>query len=166
MENNENNSNAGAISFANMLKEDLLKDEKKAELGFKISLLQFAIYLLTYLSVYISLDVFLFFTKMIFLLPIVAWAFGGFRRLWDGLLNITKKAYWLIPIMPINLFIAVIVLAYTIGFFIIVPSLFFWKMRRNIRRELQEIENRIKDLENPIQEEMHKEAKENEWLLK
>lgn len=89
MDNKEHNPYAGAIEYSNMLRDDLLKDSKKAELGFKISLLQIAVFLLICLSVYISIDVVLFFTRIFFLLPIVAWVVGGFSRLWNGLHKIT-----------------------------------------------------------------------------
>lgn len=160
MDNKEHNQYAGAIEYSNMLRDDLLKDSKKAELGFKVSLLHLGIYLLTFASAYIYPDALRFFFNIIFMFPIVAWIIGGFKRLWKGLFNIAKIARGIIPIFPINDFIAFLVFFYTIAFYMMLPIPFFWKMRRNIKRELDEIENHIKSLESPKQEE------ENEWLIK
>lgn len=132
---------------AKMWREELLVLEKKAELGYKVSLVHLALYPLCFLGALISMKVFSFFSTFFLILPIVALAVGGFSRLWGGLTEITRKANNFIPIFPINCFIALMVFAYTIAIFFAIPFPFFWKMRKNIKFDIEAAETTIKNLE-------------------
>lgn len=132
---------------AKMWREELLELEKKAELGYKVSLVHLALYPLCFIGALISMKVFNFLSTFFLILPIVALVVGGFKRLWRGLIEITVKANNFIPIFPINCFIALIVFAYTSVIFFAIPFPFFWKMRKNIKFELEAVEDTIKNLE-------------------
>lgn len=133
---------------AKMWREELLELEKKADLGYKVSLAQLALYPLSYLGAkLISVKVFNVIFALVLILPIVALVVGGFKRLWRGLIEITVKANNFIPIFPINCFIALIVFVYIVAFFFTIPFPFFWKMRKNIKIDLASVEATIKNLE-------------------
>lgn len=135
------------LTEAKILKEELLELEEKTERGYKVSMVHLALYPLCFLGALISIKVFNFFSTFFLILPMVALVVGGFSRLWRGLTEITRKANNFIPIFPINCFIALMVFAYTIAIFYVIPFPFFWKMRKNIKEEIVLAEIVIKELE-------------------
>lgn len=135
------------LAQAKEQRDEYARQLEKAELGFKLTLVPFVAYVLTLVFVQFSELLTTILIAIIFIAPIVATIIGGFKRLWKGAMDFTLKGYNLIPLFPINFVIAMGAFFLIIWAYMWVPFLFFWKMKKNIKFDLEVAEDVVKDLE-------------------
>lgn len=135
------------LAQAKAQRDEYARQLKKAELGFKITLISVVAFLVSLIFAFVSKELSLVCSMVTAFVPFVALIVGGSKRLWKGLLDFTVKGYNLIPIFPINFVIAMGVFFLIIWAYMWVPFLFFWKMKKNIKFDLEVAEDVVKNLE-------------------
>ena len=128
-------------------RDELKRLAEKTELAFKITLISVVAFLLSLVFAFFSELLSSVCIFVVVLAPFVGLIVGSSKRLWKGVLGFMVKGLNLIPIFPINFMIALGAFFLIVWAYMWVPFLFFWKMKKDIKFDLEVAEDVVKDLE-------------------
>ena len=128
-------------------RDELKRLAEKTELAFKITLIPVVAFPLSLIFANFSKLLTSVCVIVMFFAPIVGLIVGSSKRLWKGVLDFTVKGLNLIPIFPINIAFAMGALILILWVYIGFTFAVFWKMKKDIKFDLEVAEDVVKDLE-------------------
>ena len=135
------------LAQAKEQRDEYARQLEKTELAFKITLISVVAFLLSLVFAFFSELLSSVCIFVVVLAPFVGLIVGSSKRLWKGVLDFMVKGLNLIPIFPINFMIALGAFFLIAWAYMWVPFLFFWKMKKDIKFDLEVAEDVVKDLE-------------------
>lgn len=135
------------LAQAKEQRDEYARQLEKTELAFKITLISVVAFLLSLVFAFFSELLSSVCIFVVVLAPFVGLIVGSSKRLWKGVLDFIVKGLNLIPIFPINFMIALGAFFLIVWAYMWVPFLFFWKMKKDIKFDLEVAEDVVKDLE-------------------